>query len=216
MNCNPHVTVAVTLAYMRKLFLFSAFFAASANAQLISVGVIGGAPFTDVVNATNQNNLAFVPTSTNFTVGPSFQVNLPLSLRVEVDALYRPYSFTATSTVLPPFATSIAPVNVSGSQWRFPVLAQYRFKAPIVKPFAELGASFDHLSNLSTAAANITSGPGQLIQQTHAGVVLGGGVDLKIPFIRISGELRYTHQGSADFQSISNLNQAEFLVGVHF
>src|SRR2546430_2600992 len=78
---------------MRKLFVLAAFCAISASAQNISIGVLGGAPFTDVVDATNQNNLAFVPKSTNFTVGPAFQVNLPLSLRVEIDALYRPYRF---------------------------------------------------------------------------------------------------------------------------
>jgi hypothetical protein len=201
---------------MRPLLVLGAFCVISANAQSISVGVLGGAPFTDVVNATNQNNLAFVPKSTNFTVGPSFQVNLPLNFRLEADALYRPYSFTATSTVLPPFATSIAPINVSASQWNFPFLAQYRFSMPLVKPFVEAGVSFDHLSNVSAAAKILTSGTGTLIQQTHAGVVLGGGVDLKIPFIRLSGELRYTHQGSADFQGLSNLNQAEVLVGIHF
>jgi hypothetical protein len=200
---------------MRKLLALGAFWAISASAQSIfSIGVIGGAPFTDVVNATNQNNPAFVSNSTTFTVGPSFQVNLPLSLRIEVDALYRPYSFTATG---PPMFVGIAvPTTVSGSEWTFPVLAQYRFKTPVVKPFVEVGVSFDHLSNLSTAASDITSGPGTLIHQTNAGVVLGGGVDVKIPFIRLSGEVRYTHQGSAYFQGISNLNQAEVLVGVHF
>ena len=199
---------------MKTVILLGALSALSASAQSISVGVIGGAPFTDVVNASNQNNLAFLPKSTNFTIGPSFQVNLPLSLRLEVDALYRPYSFTATPAVFPNFTSS--PINVSGTQWSFPVLAQYRFKLPVVKPFIEGGLSFDHLSNLSAAAKNITAGPGQLVQQSHASVVLGGGVDVKIPFFRISGELRYTHQGSADFQAISNLNQAEVLVGVHF
>ena len=194
-----------------RILLVLAFCAIPSSAQsLFSIGVIGGAPFTDVVNAVNQNNLAFVPTSTNFTLGPSFQVNLPLSLRIEIDALYRPYSFSAGGSA------SIAPINVSGSQWSFPILAQYRFKPPIVKPFVEVGVSFDHLSNLSTAATEITTGPGTLLQQTHAGVVLGGGVDVKIPFVRISGELRYIHQGSADFEAISNLNQAEVLVGIHF
>jgi hypothetical protein len=106
--------------------------------------------------------------------------------------------------------------DVSAAQWQFPFLAQYRFNAPVVKPFVEAGLSFDHLSNISSGAKNITSGPGQLLQQSHAGVVLGAGVDLKIPFIRVSGELRYTHQGSADFRDISKLNQAEFLLGVHF
>jgi len=200
---------------MKALTLLGVLFAVSASAETISVGVLGGAPFTDVVNATNQNNINFVSKSNNFTVGPTLQVNLPLSLRLEVDALYRPYKYTATITP-PPFAAAVAPINVSASQWRFPVLAAYRFPFPVVKPFIEAGVSFDHLSNLSTAARTITSGPGQLIQQTHASVVLGGGVDVKIPLVRLSGELRYTHQGSADFQALSNVNQAEVLFGIHF
>src|SRR5580658_4644028 len=127
---------------MRRLFVLGGLCAASASAQSIfSIGVIGGAPFTDVVNATNQNNFSFVSTSTNFTVGPSFQVNLPMSFRIEADALYRPCGFTATSTVPPPFATSVRPANVSGSDWTFPILAQYRFKTPVVKPFVEVGVS---------------------------------------------------------------------------
>jgi hypothetical protein len=191
---------------MRKLLALGALCAAAANAQSISVGVLAGAPFTDVVNATTTNNISFLPTSTNFTVGPALQINLPLSLRFEVDALYRPYSFSVSNLV----------GSVSAAQWRFPFLAQYRFNAPVLKPFVEAGLSFDHLSNISSAAKSITSGPGQLVQQSHAGVILGAGVDLKVPFIRVSGELRYTHQGSADFRDISKLNQAEFLLGVHF
>src|SRR5579863_2854819 len=202
---------------MRKLFFLVALCALPAGAQSIfSIGVIGGAPFTDAVAATNQNNLSFVSKSTNFTIGPSFQVNLPLSLRLEVDALYRPYSFTATSTVSNPFATAIVPVHVSGNEWTFPILAQYRFKFPVVKPFVEAGVSFDHLGNVSALADTFTGGPGTLLRQSNTGVVLGGGVDVRIPFIRLSGELRYTHQGSSYFQAVSNLNQAEILVGVHF
>jgi hypothetical protein len=202
---------------MRKLLALGAYFAISASAQSIfSIGVIGGAPFTDVVNATNVASLSIVPKSTNFTVGPSFQVNLPLSFRIEVDALYRPYSFLVSSTLPTGSLLAFAPDNVSGTEWTFPVLAQYRFKTPVVKPFVEVGLSFDHLSNLSTAANDITAGPGTLIHQTNAGVVLGGGGDVKIPFIRLSRGLRYTHQGSAYFQGISNLNQAEVLVGIHF
>jgi hypothetical protein len=196
---------------MTRLLTLGVFFVAAASAQSISLGIIGGAPFTDVAKATTQNNISFVPKSTNFTVGPSFQVNLPLSLRFEVDALYRPYSFTATGT------TPVAFFNdISASQWRFPFLLQYRLGTPVLKPFVEAGLSFDHLSNISAAAKNITSGPGQLVQESHAGVVLGGGVDLKIPFVRLSGELRYTHQGSADFNAVSKVNQAEFLLGIHF
>jgi hypothetical protein len=202
---------------MRSLLVLFALCAIPASAESIfSIGVIGGAPFTDVISARNVADLSLVPKSTNFTVGPSFQVNLPFSLRIEVDALYRPYSFSGTLISNPLLPISAAPDNVSGTEWTFPILAQYRFKTPLVKPFVEAGLSFDHLSNLSAAANDITSGPGTLIHQTNAGVVIGGGIDVKIPFIRLSGELRYTHQGTAYFQGISNQNQAEVLVGVHF
>lgn len=203
---------------MKILLILGVFGAVSASAQSISVGVLGGAPFTDVVS----NTMGFAPTSTNVTVGPTFQVNLPLSLRFEVDALYRPYSFSFPASILfvngTTFNIADVTATVSAMQWSFPFLLQYRVKTPLplVKPFVEAGVSFDHLADISSAAKNITSGPGTLLRQSNASVVLGGGIDVKIPFIRLSGELRYIHQGSAFFQGISNLNQAEVLVGVHF
>ncbi|HEY3826695.1 MAG TPA: outer membrane beta-barrel protein [Bryobacteraceae bacterium] len=202
---------------MRNIILLGALCAISASAQSIfSVGVIGGAPFTNVVNASTTGTFAFVSKSTNYTVGPAVQVNLPLNFRVEFDALYRPYKFMATEVIIAPLAASVAPANVSGNQWRFPILAQYRFKFPVVSPFIEAGLSVDHLSNVSMVGTVFTSGPGTLVRQTNAGIVLGAGVDLKIPFVRLSGELRYTRDGSANFQNVSNLNQAEVLVGIHF
>jgi len=187
-----------------KTSLLFAVFCAAASAQAISVGVLGGAPFTDVVSSFNQSSFTFVSKSANFTIGPALQVNLPLSLRFEVDALYRPYSFGS------------GVYTVSADQWSFPFLLQYRFTTPLLKPFVEAGVSFDHLANISAAANNITSGPGALIHSSNASVVLGAGVDLKVPIVRLSGELRYIREGSADFQAISNLNQAEVLFGVHF
>ncbi len=199
---------------LRTGILFSVLCTAPACAQIFSVGVLGGAPFTNVVSSVNQNNVSAVPTSSNFIVGPSVQINLPVNLRIEADALYRPYSFSVATTTF----TSLTNYNVAAMDWDFPFLLQYRIKTPVplLKPFVEVGVAFDHIADISAAAKNISSGPGTLIRQSNAGVVLGGGVDVKIPFIRISGELRYMHQGSADFQQISNLNQAEVLVGVHF
>lgn len=178
-------------------------------AQNISVGALGGAPFTDVVNGNTSNGIQTIAKSANFTVGPALQVSLPAGFRIEVDALLRPYSFHLTGANVG--------IDVSSLQWRFPVLVQYRFGLPLVKPFVETGLSFDHLSGISDAAKNISSGqPGQLLHSSDAGIVLGAGVDLKIPFIRLSGELRYTRQTVSNFAGVSNQNQAEFLVGVHF
>lgn len=200
---------------MRAVVLAAVFGAFSASGQVFSVGVLGGAPFTGVVSSVNQNDITILPKSTNFTIGPAFQVNLPLSLRFEVDALYRPFSFSTTTFFL---LSGQSNYNVSAADWSFPFLLAYRIKMPVplLKPFVEVGASFDHLADVSAAANDITSGPGKLLRQSNAGIVLGGGVDAKIPFVRLSGELRYIHQGSADLQQISNLNQAEVLIGVHF
>lgn len=176
--------------------------------QALSVGVLGGAPFTDVVDATTSGTLNVVPKSANFSIGGVVQVNLPASFRIEGDALYRPYSYSRT--------TLGSIVNISAAQWRFPVLLQYRLGKSRLAPFVGAGLSFDHLSNISAAANAVTSGPGTLLQQSHAGAVMGAGIDIKAVLVRISAELRYTHQGSADFQSLSKLNQTEFLLGIHF
>jgi hypothetical protein len=192
---------------MRKLVIIACVSIAAANAQSLSIGVIGGAPFQDVVNGKTVNNVVSIAKSPNFTVGPALQVSLPLSLRLEVDALYRPYSFS--------LETANGPQAVSSNQFRFPVLLQYRFGTPVVKPFVEGGLSYDRLTGISDAAKSILFTPGQL-HQSDASVVLGVGADVKIPLFRISGELRYTRQTVSNFGDFSNLNQAEVLVGVHF
>ena len=196
---------------MRNVLLLSFLSFSAVSAQSLSVGVIGGAPFTDVTTSNVVNGLQSIEKSTNFTVGPALQVNLPFSLRVEVDALFRPYHITITGLNVSD--------DINAQQWSFPVLLEYRIKTPVplVHPFVEAALSFDHLSGISAAAkAAIASGPGELLHQSDAGIVLGGGVDVKAPFVRVSGELRYTRATVSDFASFSNLNQAEVLVGVHF
>jgi hypothetical protein len=192
---------------MRKVILLLVF-SFAAEAQGLSVGVLGGAPVTDVVNGQTINGIQSIAESANFTIGPTLQVNLPASLRLEVDALLRPYSFNLTGL-------NVAD-DISSLQWRFPFLLQYRFGVPLVKPFVEAGLSFDHLSNISAAAKSITSGPGELLHSSNASIVLGAGLDVKVPFVRLSGELRYSRQTVSNFSDVSNQNQAEILVAVRF
>ena len=189
---------------MRTLVL-ALILAAPASAEIFSLGVVVGTPLTDVTRTTTIAGLNYLRNSTLFTIGPSLQVNLPLGLRVEADALYRPVAYKAATN------------DVSASQFRFPVLVQRHLGSyPLLKPYAEAGLSFDHLTNLSQAASLLPNRPGAIVQTTHAGFVLGAGVDIKVPFVRVSPEIRYTRQFSSDFQGISDLNQAEFLVGIRF
>lgn len=182
---------------MRSLLL-TLFFPIPVFGQIFSFGGIAGTPLTDVTQTTTIAGINYLRKSTLFTIGPSLQVNLPGGFRVEIDALYRPVAY------------QIATANVSAAQFNFPVLLQYHIgKYPLIKPYAEAGFSFDTLTDLQHAAATIT-------KTTNAGLVLGFGADIKVPFIRLSPEIRYTRQFFTDFLQISQLNQAEVLVGIRF
>jgi hypothetical protein len=178
----------------------------AACAQSLSIGAIGGVPFTDAVSSASNGTYPLLYKSSNFVVGPSLQLSLPLSLRFEVDALYRPVSYQLN--------LSQATGPTSAAQWQFPFLLQYRFATPVLKPFLEAGLSFDHLSGITSVIP--ANGQGGLQHSSDFGVVLGAGVDLKIPFVRLSGELRFERQAQQEFQAISSLNQAEVVFGAHF
>jgi hypothetical protein len=184
-----------------KRFALLFFFCLPAAAQF-SVGVIGGIPFNDLVSNPSTNAITFADKSGRYTIGPTVQLGLPLGFRLEADALYRPAEFTS--------ATFGAVGNFSASQWRIPVLLQYRFGAPILKPFVEAGYSYDHI-NIKVPTFNtsysITS---------HHGFVLGAGVDFKIPLFRISPEIRFTRDVDSGTNNLLQLNQAEFLIGIRF
>jgi hypothetical protein len=198
---------------MRALFL-SLLLPVAAFGELFSLGGIVGTPLTDVTQTTTVAGVAAVKKSDLYTIGPSLQISLPAGFRVEIDALYRPVAYQlATETPV----LSKTPVNVSASQFRFPVLLQHHLgKFPLIKPYAEAGLSFDHIYDLSQAATLLPTHPGAIVKTTNAGLVLGLGADIKVPFVRITPEIRYTRQFSSDFQGISELNQAEVLVGIRF
>ena len=192
---------------MRKLILLSALSAAAACAQSISVGIIAGAPLTNVISSKTIGGVKFDPQSLHLTVGGAFQLDLPFRLRFEADALYRPASFSASNLVS----------NISAANWKFPVMMKYRFINPIggglVQPFAGAGFTFDHLYQVTNA---IKSGPGSIVKNSPGGILLVGGVDLKVLGKRLSAELRYTRQQNDSILNLSQLNQADFLLGLHF
>jgi hypothetical protein len=174
-----------------------------------SFGLIGGVPFNNLTNDISAGSLSTVDKSGMYTIGPTFQLGLPLGFRVEADALYRPLGIGLSGTTL------------SASQWRFPVLAQYRFSGILLlKPFVEAGYSYDHVSiSPAPSFGSISSSPAPSFGSisSHHGVVLGAGVDFKVPFVRISPEIRYTHDaGTVNAGNLLNTDQAEFLVGIRF
>ncbi len=189
-------------------------------AQHISVGLVGGVPFTGgfddftTSNALSDEVSHSFSNSNEYILGPTLEVRLPFSLAVEVDALYRPVSatttFTAGGTANVGSTTFQFSSSSTYSTWEFPVLGKYRFALPVVSPYVEAGPSFRKTG----------SGLGWF---SSSGFTLGGGVEVKVLRLRIAPEVRYTHWGSdspppinASFFAPSNQNQAEFLVGLSF
>jgi len=189
---------------MRKFIVAGLLTAAAACAQNISVGALAGVPFTNVESTTTISGIQYLPKSPHFAIGGTFQLNLPFHLRLELDALMRPASFKVSNLLN----------NTTATEWRFPVIAQYRLGSnKVMTPFVGAGASFEHLYQIKNA---VTSGPGSIASNSPGGMLMDGGLDFKLKLFRLSTELRYTRQFNASIFQVSQLNTAEVLVGAHF
>lgn len=200
-------------------------------AQPISFGVKMGVPVSDAFDIVQSRNL-FTPDTHRYTIGPTVELHLPFRLGIEVDALYR--SFAYRSVFSDPVSGATVNTNVSSGAWEFPILAKYRLSGGLIRPYVLGGLSFNRLAGVSQVIGCVagdcsklpfsigsTDNPADLSHRTNFGVVLGGGLELKIVNLRISPEIRYTRWGFANFESASGLlksnqNQAAVLVGVTF
>jgi hypothetical protein len=217
---------------------------AAAGAQPFSFGVKGGLPLTDFFDAVNSDNLGYFSSTNRYIVGPTVELHLPFGLSVEFDALYRHLHFSNVSNTVDVLVNS----STESGSWEFPLLIKYRFKGPLVRPFIDGGVAWDTLSGVSQTITQTVistgvvsslsnSNPAELRNSTVNGIVLGGGLDIHVPFVHVSPEIRYTHWTSQQFQtpseaviqagtsvvpvtpgtSISSTqNQVEFLVGITF
>jgi opacity protein-like surface antigen len=186
-----------------------------ASAQVASFGVRGGLPFTDFFSAVSNPGETFESNSTQFILGPTVELHLPGGFGVEVDALYRHFHYSASANL-----ADVLTASSASNAWEFPLLMKYRLAGAFVRPYLDAGIAFDHwsgtkqLTELVGLTNSSTSG-------SNAGFVAGAGIELHLPFIRLSPEIRYTRWGSvngSDLNSLlhSNPNQAEFLVGLTF
>jgi hypothetical protein len=192
-----------------------------------SFGIRGGIPLTDFFDNVHNGNFVLTATTHRYIVGPTAELHLPGGFGVQVDALYRRLNYDSSFNL----ANIVTNNRTTGNAWEFPILAKYRMPTPLVKPFVNAGIAFDTLSGVKQTAVSILSGtnlttlttsnPNELANSTTKGFVIGFGAELKAIVVRISPEIRYTRWGSAHFKipngsSLSNQNQAEFLVGFTF
>jgi opacity protein-like surface antigen len=188
---------------MKKFFLASMVLAIPLCAQPFGGGLKVGAPLTDAISLTEGSDGGFASTN-RYIIGPYGEIRLPAGFSIEVDALYRSFSYQTVSGLGSAFGES-------NGNWEFPVMAKYKLThTPVAKPYIDGGLVLSHLT-------------GSDINVTHAanyGITVGAGVEIKIAALRISPELRYDGFFFNTFSSNSlvqsNKNQALFLVGIGF
>ena len=198
------------------VFCITSFAGGQAFGQFpLSIGVKGGVGITDAISDKTflgVDTLTHVfSSSKDYVVGPMIELRLPWHLGIELDALYRPLHLTNTTRIAVGQGTTIT-LNGTANSWEFPVLAKYRFLGGPVKPYIEAGPSF-------RAVRRFTLGNPTL---SNAGFTAGGGIELGLLRLKVAPELRYTrwasdsNPGAVFATPVSNVNQAEFLVGISF
>jgi hypothetical protein len=203
--------------------------AAAAFSQPFSYGVKGGMPLTDFLDVARAQNINASTTTNRYIVGVTGEARLPFGLGVEVDILYRHFRYSSSSGVST-LTSNLTNIDTTSGAWEFPILAKYRFKGKILRPFVDGGVAWDKLSGLTQTAQSVvagishtstTSSPAELANGTTRGYVLGGGVDLKLLILHITPEVRLTRWGAKHFIDPTGIvnsqqNQAEFLLGLTF
>lgn len=214
---------------MTKTFFLIVVSAAAALAQPIGIGLKVGLPLTDAFKTASGPSSSYTSDTKRYIIGPQIELRLPAGLSIELDALYTKLNFSSVSGV----AGSVVNAATDADAWEFPLLLKYKFGganaiAASVRPFVATGAAYRRLTNITqirdfvTGSSQSTSNPSELQGKRGTGFVIGGGLEIRALFLRISPEVRFTRWGTSNFrEGISNLletnrNQGQFLVGFHF
>jgi len=171
--------------------------------QPFGFGLKAGVPLNDALATTPGGAINYLQSTHRYTIGPYAEFRLPSGFSLELDALYRSYSFRQTL----PAATA-----VSTGAWEFPLLARKRLFGGPIEPYIEGGVALSHLSVKDVA---------EVSHRNNGGVVLGAGVSLHLGLVRVTPEIRYNgwifRNLSSPFGGLeSNRNQATVLVGIGF
>jgi hypothetical protein len=207
----------------------------SANGQLLSFGIKAGG---EISTGVDFDGIPFaVSQAKPYTFGPAVEFRLPLRFAVEVDALYNRTGYSMNLCRFTYCGAQVGRANV----FAFPALLKYRlFRGPL-SPYVAGGPAYRHVGGASGTALNWRTGPafpGEVVDTTiqrtsltgpgsdGAGVVVGGGLEIKLGILKLSPEYRFTHwnnrawgvTGSGDgyYFNGSNPNQHEILLGVMF
>ena len=207
-----------------KTFSLFAVLTASALAQPFGAGFKVGVPLNDAFDLAGGNTTFANIKMKKYIVGPQFELRLPAGFAVELDALYTNFRIdTPLNTV-----TSVFGSSFDADAWEFPLMLKKKVGgadavAASVRPFIGAGASFRRLGDIDDIGRFIVGNSAtNNFDRTARGFVIGGGLEIRALFLRISPELRFTRWGTENFrEGVSNVlrtnrNQGQFLVGFSF
>ena len=142
----------------------------------LSVGVIMGIGLGRDFKPPSPNPSSENPESNSGIFGVMIEAPLPKNLAVEVDGLYRPLHGSEDE--------GGRRVRFAHLTWEFPVLLKYRFSSRSrLSPIVEGGPSFRAEGNRN------------LEPVSHYGATVGGGLEMKLAWLKVSPMVRYTRWG---------------------
>ena len=159
----------------------------------LSFGIRGGIPFGEGLKAVETRTIS-AKGHQSFLLGPTVELRLPLGFGASFDFLYRRLG-----------TEGVAAGTASGGQWEFPFMARYRLPGIVARPFIGAGPVFYKVTGLTSIGST-------------AGMALGAGLDIKVPMIRLTPELRYQRRFNDKTIGglLQGLNQVDVLLGITF
>jgi len=195
---------------LTKVFAVVLLAAGAASAEVLFFGMKTGIPVNSLLTSTGPR---FQVRTHRYTLGPTFELNLPHGLAFEVDLLYKrlEYSYFRPDSSTRQSASN----NVNATRWELPLRLKYKFARQHLHPYISLGASFNrvvHIEGMNVA---------ELRHRHTRGVVIGAGLERQFGLLRLKPEVRFTrwadrNLGVHDAPLHSNRTQAEFLIDFEF
>jgi len=208
------------------------------SAQRVEFGIKAGVPITNIVE---MNLGGFDAQTKRYTIGPVMDIHFPKSFSVEVSAMYKRFDQQGQGVTITGYTPCVeedgSPFLCStlkypstsriGHSWEFPIAVQYHFPLESIRPYVEGGISFNNLSDV-LGPRGVPFGPqpgqppvGTRVEPTvnslsRTGFLVGGGVDIKLPFGHLTPGVRFTQYGQESYPVLSSTNAVDIAVKFTF
>lgn len=192
-----------------------------AFAQTWSLGLTIGGLLTDDFRLRDS---AYTSEPRRFLVGPTVRLQLDSGVGFEAGALRKPIGFRYAFGRP---GLGFAEYETEAAAWEFPLLFHYGDARGRRAPYVSAGISLRRIAGASQTGRECTQLPSvvctsftptelrELHNPTTAGLVIGGGMEVRLAWLRLSPEVRFTRWLSRPFTDpIASGNQVELLMRI--